>query len=345
MSGRHGILAGGNFIVDYVKVVDCYPAPEMLAAILDESIANGGGPYNVLTDLARMGVNVPLEAVGLVGDDSNGRWIREDCQVSGIDTAQLQTTPVAATSYTDVMSVRSTGLRTFFHQPGANALLGPEHFDFDRTQAKLFHLAYLLLLDRLDRFSGTGESYASLVLKSASEAGLITTADLVSIDHPRTVELVTSAAPHLDYLLLNEVEAARVLELPLRDADDRPMLEAIAGAAHQILDLGVRREVVIHFAEGAVSCNAETGTHTHGSVCLPDDFNRGSVGAGDAFAAGYLWAVHEGVQSEERLRWAVCCAAMSLSHPAPSNGMKPLGDCLALGDQNGFLDQRLSQSA
>lgn len=344
MIERRGILAGGNFIVDHVKIVDRYPAPEMLASIIDQSIANGGGPYNVLTDLARMGVGVPLEAVGVVGDDNNGRWIIEDCRKSGIDTTQLHTTPETTTSYTDVISVASTGQRTFFHQPGANARLGPEHFDLGRTQARLLHLAYLLLLDRLDQIDKAGRSYASRVLQSASEAGLITTADLVSIDHPRAGKLVASAAPCLDYLLLNEVEAGKVLGISLRNANDKPVFEAIADAANQILAMGVRREVVIHFAEGAVSSSRHTGTHTHGSVCLPDGYSRGSVGAGDAFAAGYLWAVHEGVEAEERLRWAVCTAAMSLSHPAPSDGMKPLSECLALGERHGFLNQPIVQT-
>jgi sugar/nucleoside kinase (ribokinase family) len=338
-----GILAGGNFIVDHVKVVDAYPEPEMLASIADQSVSNGGGPYNVLTDLARMHVGVPLEALGLVGDDSNGLWILDDCRGSGIDTTQLRTTPGVATSYTDVMSVASTGQRTFFHRAGANARLGPEHFDFSRTQARLFHLAYLLLLDRLDQVDGDGRSFASRVLEAASERGLITSADLVSVDHPRAVELVASAAPYLDYLLLNEVEAARVLDEPLRDQAGRPRFDALAAAASRLRAMGVRREVVIHFAEGAVCDNSETGSHWHGAVCLPGGFNRGSVGAGDAFAAGYLWAVHEGVGGEERLRWAVCTAAMSLSHPTPSEGMKPLGECIALGEQYGFLDQPMPQ--
>ena len=49
-TSRQGVLAVGNFIVDYVKVIDAYPAQDMLASILSESRSNGGGPYNVLRD-------------------------------------------------------------------------------------------------------------------------------------------------------------------------------------------------------------------------------------------------------------------------------------------------------
>ena len=69
---RTGILAGGNFIIDHVKLIDRYPQQDMLAFIHGETSSNGGGPYNVLKDLAAMLVSYPLEAAGLVGDDPNG---------------------------------------------------------------------------------------------------------------------------------------------------------------------------------------------------------------------------------------------------------------------------------
>ena len=65
-TSRNGILAGGNFIIDHVKIIDEYPAENMLATILEESSSNGGGPYNVLRDLSAMGVSFPREAAGLV---------------------------------------------------------------------------------------------------------------------------------------------------------------------------------------------------------------------------------------------------------------------------------------
>ena len=77
---RTGILAGGNFIIDYVKIISAYPEQDMLADIRSETSSNGGGPYNVLKDLAAMHAGYPLEAAGLVGKDANGDWIIRDCQ-------------------------------------------------------------------------------------------------------------------------------------------------------------------------------------------------------------------------------------------------------------------------
>ena len=49
----HGILAGGNWIIDQVKLIDVYPKPEQLGNIQGQSQGTGGAPFNVLVDLAR----------------------------------------------------------------------------------------------------------------------------------------------------------------------------------------------------------------------------------------------------------------------------------------------------
>jgi sugar/nucleoside kinase (ribokinase family) len=186
-----------------------FPQQDALASILRESSSNGGGAYNVLVDLAQMGAPFSLEAVGLVGDDANGQVIFSDCAARGIDTKQLQITRDAATSYTDAMSVESTGRRTFFHRRGANALLDASHFDFTQTRAKMFHLGYLLLLDSLDLFSSTHGTVAAEVLDKAQAAGLRTSIDLVSEDSARFPQIVLPSLRYVDYAFLNEFEAGR----------------------------------------------------------------------------------------------------------------------------------------
>ena len=70
-----------------------------------------------LEDRYHMTASFPLEAAGLVGQDADGDWILADCKAHGIDTAQLRQTADAHTSYTDAMTVASTGRRTFFLRP------------------------------------------------------------------------------------------------------------------------------------------------------------------------------------------------------------------------------------
>lgn len=332
---RSGILAGGNFIIDYVKIIDDYPAENMLASILSESPSNGGGPYNVLRDLAAMGAPFPLEAAGLVGKDANGDRILEDCRSHGIDTSQLHQTGNAPTSYTDAMTVQSTGRRTFFHQRGANALLDDFHFDFTRTRARLFHLAYLILLDTLDTPDGDGEPGSARVLKAARAEGIITSADIVSAEHPRFSETVGAALPHIDYLIINEIEAEKITGVGLRPLGAID-LDSVREAGAALLLNGVQQGVVIHFEEGAVAFGADGDSEEIGSLDLPQEFIKGATGAGDAFAAGFLFGIHEGLTTPECLRHAICVAAACLSHPATSEGIMPLEECLALGDRFGF---------
>ncbi|MFN0078142.1 MAG: carbohydrate kinase family protein [Prosthecobacter sp.] len=331
---RSGILAGGNFIIDHVKLIDAYPEQDMLAFISSETSSNGGGPYNVLKDLAAMRVDYPLEAAGLVGQDPNGDWILRDCHSAGIGIAQLHQTDAAPTSYTDAMTVTGSGRRTFFHQLGTNALLGEQHFDFSRTQAKIFHLGYLMLLTEMDRLLPDGRTIASRVLETAQQAGLLTSVDLVSSNHPQFREITEASLPFTDFLIVNEIEAGNATGIDLKSSP--PDLAKIQTAAQQLLSQGVRREVIIHFEAGAIVAERSGTVHHQPSLQLPAGFIAGATGAGDAFAAGYLHGTHENWPIAERLKLAVCTAAVCLTHPTPSLGLRPVANCLKLADELGF---------
>jgi hypothetical protein len=104
---RRGLLAGGNWIIDQVKIIDVYPAPEKLGNILGQFQGTGGGPYNVLMDLAHSGVSFPLFGAGLVGKDALGDQILAGCRKQKIDAHWLAQTNKAPTSFTDVMTERA----------------------------------------------------------------------------------------------------------------------------------------------------------------------------------------------------------------------------------------------
>ena len=334
-SGRRGILAAGNWIIDHTKIIDVYPAQDALCNILGESFSNGGSPYNLLVDLAHLGATFPLEALGLIGDDKDGEAIRTDCARHGIDVRQLRTTPDAHTSYTDVMSVRTTGRRTFFHQRGANALLGPEHFDFTASRAKFFHLGYLLLLDRLDQPDPDHGTVAAGLLAQARAAGFVTSIDVVSEDSARFPEIVRPALSHTDHAILNEFEAERTTGCAIRTERGLDTAQ-LRTAARALLDAGVREWVVIHFPEGALAAHADGRVLYQGSVLLPQDEIAGTTGAGDAFGAGLLFGLHEGRPMEECLRDAVCAAAACLTAVNCSGGITSLEQSLKLGAAHGF---------
>ncbi|MCF3650612.1 carbohydrate kinase family protein [Synoicihabitans lomoniglobus] len=331
---RRGVIAGGNFIVDTIISIDDYPREEMLANIIDESPSNGGGPYNVLRDLAALKSPFPLEAVGLVGDDDNGRWIIDDCAQHGISTDRLRVVTTAPTSHTHVMTAQTTGRRTFFHHRGANRLLSPRHFDFAHSSARIFYLGYLMLLDQLDQRDDTGRTGASHVLEAAQAAGLTTVVDLVSVEAPDFRATVAAALPWIDHLIINELEASRFLGRALENDD----ASALENAAQQILADGVRVAVVIHTPSGAIVASRREGSHSLGSLDLDPTLFRGANGAGDGFAAGYIHGLHEDLPISERLLLANCTAAASLSDPSPSAGVRPSAACLQLAERYGLRE-------
>jgi sugar/nucleoside kinase (ribokinase family) len=334
-TARRGLLAGGNWIIDYVKLIDTWPPQDALATIVGQSWGNGGSPYNILKDLAKLGAPFPLEAVGLVGDDANGRLIRDDCRAHHIDIAQLGVTANAATSYTDVMTVRSTGRRTFFHQRGANALLAPDHFDFLHTRARLFHLGYALLLDTLDALGADGAPRLTQVLGRAHTAGLVTSLDCVSDNSDRFRTIVVPVLPLVDVLFANDYETEKLTGLPLRHGAELERC-AVEQAARALVELGVRAWALIHFPEGACACSADGAIVWQPSVDVPAGDIAGLAGAGDAFAAGVLYGIHEDWPMARSLKLGVCAAASSLYHPTCSESVRPVEQCLALGGQLGF---------
>jgi sugar/nucleoside kinase (ribokinase family) len=339
VSARSGILAGGNWIVDKLKFIDAYPQQDALANICSESISNGGSPFNVLVDLARLGVNFPLAGIGLVGKDTDGDWTLQQCATYGIDTTQLRYHEHAHTSYSDVMAVRSSGRRTFFHQRGANAFLGVEHFDFEVSQAKIFHLGYLLLLDNLDEPDSEFGTVAARVLRCAMEAGYKTSVDVVSEDSQRFAQVVLPALRYVDYCILNEFEIERTTGIATR-RDGAIDLAALKQASERLLEAGVRDWVIVHFPEGACALDHNGGFVTQASLCVPQSRIVSAVGAGDAFAAGTLYGLHEEASIQTALTYGVTCAASCLFGAGTSDGILSLTECRGLETEFGFRQLR-----
>jgi sugar/nucleoside kinase (ribokinase family) len=334
MNNRRGVLAGGNWIVDHVKLLDAWPQQDALANITGQSWGNGGSAYNILKDLALLGAQFPLEAVGLVGDDADGRAIMQDCAAHRIEASQLRVTRDAATSYTDVMTVRGSGRRTFFHQRGANALLGPAHFDFSRTRAKICHVGYLLLLDGLDALGADGETGAKKVLRAARAAGLRTSADCVSDQSGRFVATVTPSLPHIDYFFANDYEAARLTGVTL-DGNAARDPATMGAAAKKLRASGVGAWAFVHSVHGVVAASADQQLWQPAVLVPPGDI-KGAAGAGDALAAGILFGLHEDWPVAECLRLGVCAAAASLYDATCSGSVRPADECRRLGEKFGF---------
>jgi sugar/nucleoside kinase (ribokinase family) len=327
---RRGLLAGGNWIIDQVKMIDVYPQPEQLANIRGQSEGTGGAAYNVLVDLARSGTPFPLFAAGLVGQDPLGERILATCRQHEIDVEHLRATPKAPTSYTDVMTEQNQGRRTFFHARGANALWQGDDLDFNKLNVRIFHLGYLLLLDALDERDARFGTRAARLLARAQAAGVKTSVDVVSEDSDRFARIVNPALRHVDYCILNEIEAGKTTGFKIRPPGGELDAVALRHAAGALLQQGVRELVVVHFPEGAFARTRRGDDFWQASLKLPAQYIRGMAGAGDAFCAGVLYGLHEGWDLQRCLLTGVCLAAASLADATCTSGVKSLTTSLGL---------------
>jgi sugar/nucleoside kinase (ribokinase family) len=332
-ASRRGILAAGHWVVDLVKRIDHWPEPATLARIEQQQMANGGFAFNLLSDLAALDPSCPLFGAGLIGDDAHGQFIRERCRQLKIDDAMLRSTTKAPTSFTDVMTEAGSGRRTFFYCPGTNEQLTESQLRPLASPSKIFCLGYLGFLPLLDAVDASGLNGSARLLKDAQAAGMLTAADLVSARNPNLRVQIAPCLPHLDILFLNEWEAGQLLKTevssPLTVAKAKELAQAIR-------KLGVRGTVVLHFPDGVAAAVSKDDCLMQGSVRLPQDEIQGSVGAGDALAAGVLLARHHEMSWPEALKLGVCAAAACLKSSTASDGVLPWKQCLALGRQYGF---------
>jgi sugar/nucleoside kinase (ribokinase family) len=334
-NSRSGLLAAGNWIMDQVKIVDVYPQRDQLANIRSQSQGTGGSPFNVTINLARLQAPFQLCAAGLVGDDDLGRAVLEECRRHSIDIRHLRSTPLAPTSYTDVMTEEVGGHRTFFHQRGANALWDGADLDFKKHKARIFHLGYLLLLDAMDASDAKFGTKAARLLHAAQQAGMKTSVDVVSEDSDRFARIVTPALKYVDYCILNEIEAGKTAGFTIREGNGRLNTVSLRHAAGALLQGGVKELVVIHFPEGSFMRTRKGEDFWQSSLQLPTKHIAGTAGAGDAFAAGILMGLHENWDLQRCLFTGVCVAAASLSHPTCTGGVKSLSAALKLARRFG----------
>lgn len=326
---RRGIAAAGNWILDNVKIIDTWPREETLANILSQHRGTGGAPYNVLVNLARMGTPFPLFAVGVLGQDADGDSIENHVASLGVRTFFRRTNAIP-TAHTDVMTVRDTGRRTFFHNRGPNTEFGPDDIPWDDLSCRIFHLGYLLLLEHMDAEDPEYGTAAARALAEGRKRGIHTSVDVVSEASDRFQRIARPALPYTDTLICNEIEAGRIAGIDIRDGE---ILDhaALSTAARELLDLGVNEAVVIHAPEGGY-VHEKSGAETFvPSLTLPEGFIKGAAGAGDAFCAGYLYGRHEEWPVEKRLALAVRAAAASLAHPTCTEGMRPVDQLWSLG--------------
>lgn len=326
---RNGIACGGNWVLDRIKMCDEFPRSGMLTIVHSEELRPGGAPPNILADLAKMQTKIPLSGFGLLGEDEEGRFLRDYLRNLNITISDVQTDKKNHTSTTDVFTKKTTGERIFFHFKGTNAHFGPEHIPIGKINSKIFHLAYLLILDRFDAPDPAFGTVAARFLSDLQKEGIETSIDLVSEESDRFSSVVPSVLPFADYIIINEVEASKITGIEIRKKDESIDRISLFESIKKMNRLAPESLIAIHMPEGAAVLEKNGTYSTFGSPILPKGFIVSAVGAGDAFCAGMLLGLHEQWALAKCVQLGMAAATASLSQSGASDGITNITEMLA----------------
>lgn len=280
----------GILVADVVgKPIDALPPKGTLIAVDRMELHAGGCAANTGIGLARLGVATSV--LGKLGEDGFGDFLAQTLMRNGIDARGVVRDPMAATSAT-MVAVDSCGERTFLHHAGANAAYAAADVVWPVIEeAEILHIGGPFLMPKF-----IGDDCAAVVRK-AQAMGKTTTLDTVWDFTGRWMSVLAPCLPYLDYALpsLEEAKLITGREKP-RDM------------AKVFLDAGVKTVGIKMGEEGAYILTAQGDELTIPAISVPA---TDTLGAGDAWAAGFLCGLTQSWDLERVTRFAnavgACC--------------------------------------
>jgi 2-dehydro-3-deoxygluconokinase len=270
------------------------------------SVGIGGAESNVATALQRLGV--PATWIGRVGDDSFGELVLRELRAEGIDVRGI----VDATAPTGLMvkerrTARSVGV-WYYRAGSAGSRLRPE----DIAEGALAGAALLHVTGITPALSDSASDAIHHAIQLGRRHGLT-----VSFDVNYRSKLWSRAAAGkalIDIVRGCDVVFAGPEEASLFAPDHEDDPHSLATA---ICDLGPSQAIIKLGAQGcAAVIDGERYSRSAVNVAVLD-----SVGAGDAFVAGYLAELLSDAPPSVRLDTAATTGAFSCTVPGDWEGL------------------------
>mgnify|MGYP003307877361 CR=1 FL=1 len=334
-----GICCAGYMCVDSMYYVSEYPKKSELAHVVPPiENATGGSVCNTGLDIAILDPSVKMQACGVIGEDLYGDLMTHTLgKYPNVDTSMIIKKETSAFSI--VMNDLSDRTRTFFECEGPYADFCENDIAFDKLDADIFHIGYLLLMPALDADDPEYGTKMARLLHRVQQMGVRTSIDVISEAGEEAAKrfrkIVTPALKHTNYCVINELEAQNITGVLLRDEDETLHVENFKAALEKLKELGVSTWAVIHCPEIGAGLDENNNYFEFKSLQLPKGYIKGSTGAGDAFCAGVLYAAEKELGMAEALKIGACTAAASLSEVGSIEGVRPLAEVLKLYDQYG----------
>ena len=134
---------------------------------------------------------------------------------------------------------------------------------------------------------------------------------------------------------IQAVEAQQTTGVQLRDENGVLHMENMEHALRRLKTLGVSDWAVIHCPEMGCGIDENENYFALPSLKLPQGWIKGTVGAGDAFCAGVLYAAEMDLSLDHALKLGACTAAASLREISASDGVKTVNEVLQYYDLYG----------
>ncbi len=286
------IVIIGSVNMDLVLRVPRMPMPgETLAGDKFMTIPGGKGANQAVACARLAAPGTAVAMVACVGDDAFGAQMRQSITACGINDRYLDEVAGEATGIASIM-VDANAQNSIVIAAGANGRLDVERIERARP-----------LIEQ-----------ASIVLLQL-EVPIPTVIHAIELAHSLGKTVVLNPAPaqalprellqKVDYLILNEIEAAMLAEeRTVANFDDIPQLAARLHA------LGARNVVVTLGEKGVYGAFAD-GRQDH----LPARKVQAvdTTAAGDTFIGGFIGAIAQGRDPFDAIAYAQAAAALSVT--------------------------------
>ncbi|MER5966353.1 sugar kinase [Streptomyces sp. NPDC002057] len=288
-------------------------APMRLGGEARMSVA--GSESNVAIGLARLGHDVSW--VGAVGADEPGALVRRTLRAEGVDDRFVRSTDRAFTGFVAFDRPGHDVTRVSYHRTGsAGSTLTEEEClaALDAAGPRILHLTGIT-----PALSASARAAVRATARAADAAGTRVSLDVNFRrrlwDRPQAAAALGELVPWVRTVFASEDE-----------------LDLLSPASDPVADLLARGVEEVVVTAGAAGAHAHVAEHSHYQLALPVAVVD-SIGAGDAFVAGYLSAHLDGLILDQRLRRAAATGAACVGVEGDWEGL-PHRDGLALAGQS-----------
>ena len=330
MTDRFDVVGIGNAIVDilarcddaflashgaakgHMRLVDEQEISQLYDAVGPAIEISGGSAANTIAGIASLGGATAY--IGKIADDEFGRIFAHDIRAAGV----VYETPPAQSGLPTARSlvlVTPDGERTMNTFLGVSPQLGTAELDSDTiANGKILYLEGYLF-DQPEAKAGFRE--AAQIAKNADRLVSMTLSDGFCVDRHRN-EFLEFITADVDILFANESEITALYEV---DSFDRAMQRVKADTKLAVLTRSEKGSVIA------------AGPETITVPAFPVDAVVDTTGAGDLFAAGFLFGYASALDLRRCAELGSLAAAEIISHI----GARPEKNLRELAIKNGLL--------